>query len=333
MASNHSSLLSRRSRRLVQFHQDRARCIGGSDAVHLVDQPPYGCKRRLMYDKLGVPADYPFEGNVHTERGIELESLAAKRYRQETGRIVVGVAHRTHPQYPWMGCHADRIIRATRTRPKGLLEIKCPTFRNYQRIKAAGLPDDYFLQLQWGIAVWELTWGSVCVFSAETMKPLVFDHARDDGVIGNLVTIGADFWLARRNLVDAFQYEDLPYPRITPPDKRCLGCPWRTTCQGLGAVPQELTDEEKLGLAEMTFEPDPSLASVFAAWLQLKRESKEAADATKEVEKELKEKLAGRNVDCGLGKVWIGTVNRKGYTVQPCTYPQLKYALSKPEDL
>ena len=67
------------------FHEVRKTGFGGSDAHHYANIEPYGCARRVVYDKMGVPADYPFTGNNHTERGIWLEPIVAELTTEATG--------------------------------------------------------------------------------------------------------------------------------------------------------------------------------------------------------------------------------------------------------
>ena len=67
---------------------DRTRFIGGSDLGHIVNAPPYGCARKLWYQKRGVQPDYEIEFRGHLIRGTKLEPLIVEEYQARTGRKV-----------------------------------------------------------------------------------------------------------------------------------------------------------------------------------------------------------------------------------------------------
>ncbi len=62
--------------------------IGGSDLGSIVNAPPYGCARKLWYQKRAVEPDYevPFRG--HLLRGVKLEPLIVAEYVAKTGNKV-----------------------------------------------------------------------------------------------------------------------------------------------------------------------------------------------------------------------------------------------------
>jgi hypothetical protein len=67
---------------------ERKKAIGGSDIPHLVGLEPFGCQRRLWYDKKGVPEDFPQQTNRHMKRGSAMEEFAVTEYYETTARHV-----------------------------------------------------------------------------------------------------------------------------------------------------------------------------------------------------------------------------------------------------
>ena len=63
-----------------QFLADRLSGIGGSDVADVLSLEPWGCARRLYYEKRQVPPDYADESKEALfERGHVLEPLVAAK--------------------------------------------------------------------------------------------------------------------------------------------------------------------------------------------------------------------------------------------------------------
>ncbi len=204
---------------------DRTQGVGASDLGAVFNLKPYGCERQLFYEKRGVPADYPFLGNVHTRRGIFFEPIAADYYQQETGRELLTIPDERLPYkdetFPFITCHPDRIHVHT----GNPAEIKCPSREMFRKIKAEGLPQAYILQLQQNIHLTKVGFGTFIVFCAETVELLHFDMERDQELIDLSVDAEKAFWSKVK--------DKAPEPeRFKPSDARCHKCTHRTTCQG-----------------------------------------------------------------------------------------------------
>jgi len=315
-----------------KWHADRATAIGGSDAHHLLGLEPYGCCRRLHYEKAGVEADFPEAVNFHMERGTRLEDVAADVYAEETGRTLRKIAQLRHPRLPFMAANVDRLISCPDGDPyagrgDGVMEIKVPTLQNWYRIKATGLNPSAFVQSQWGMAVsQQLCWGSVAVFSPEYMRCLVFDCERDDEICKDFEPLATEFWThvaaARKNRKG---HTDNPYPLLDDGDRRCVKCPWRKRCKGLGAVPAALSAEEQADVKEMVFARDTSHDPLMAEYFQLKELLAEAKRLFEAAEKKVKERLKDAPPTEGDGYLaYWKTIERSGYTVAPGSYKQLR---------
>lgn len=218
--------MSRKKRR-EQLLAELATGVGGSEIHNLWNLEPYGCRRRLWYEKTGAPPDFARALTKDMERGIELEPIVARIYGRETGRkLVAGRFHRDREQ-PWLIVHPDRLIKPLqedRWDSRGLLEIKCPTVRKFLECKRTGLPEAWVLQVQHGLGVTRLAWGSFAVFSAELWELLHFDIPADLALIEKIQAEASRFWQT---------VENGPSPdRLAPDDQRCQTCSFRTQCQG-----------------------------------------------------------------------------------------------------
>lgn len=256
----------------AEFLAERRQGIGGSDAASLFDLPPYGCRRKLWYDKRGEPQDFPFHGNAHTERGHRLEPVAADLFAEATGRrlTVSTCEHR-----PPMLVNVDRLIRREPDgKGLGVLEIKCPSRFEFARVKREGLPEAYILQLQHAFAVTGYRWGAFAVLCADPWEFIHFEVKRDDAICRRLEDECNRFW----RLV-----ENGPAPdRLAPESPQCKSCPWRTTCQG--AALHASVEEHEVG------EPLPADDSI-RDLVQEKLEAEQLAKDAEELHDQAKERL------------------------------------------
>lgn len=304
--------------------EDRTTFIGGSDIPNLVQLEPWGCRRRLAYDKLGIPADFPFTGNSHTKRGQKLEAVAVDEYCEQTGRIARRMAYRENREKPWLGVHLDRMLHDPKRFREplagsicpGVLEVKVPARESFYRIKAhldrtGDMPMSFQVQLQWGLALTGWKWGSIAVFHADSWSLLYKDYDRDGELCELLLREADDFFKTIQNIsstdVDEVQF-DRP---INMPDKRCLSCPWRKRCQGIGEVPGEIANQEQIP-DDAPVETDLSLSSLVSRYLELAAVAREANEVFEETKAELKEKMGDRRaVDAGSGEVFVTNVQIK----------------------
>jgi len=221
-----------------EWEEERRQGIGGSDVDDALGEKPYGCPRRLAYQKQGVPADYPEDNALLYRRGHDLEPLVCQRYTEATGRKVVRRATAVHPSIPWARVNVDREILGARDiavrTPAGVMEVESPgvgvlevktrAAYAYEHVKREGLYPSDVLQLQWGMWVRDRRWGSFAVLNPESWEMLTFDVAFDPELIARIEPYIQELW-------DRIRHGDLP-ERLDPEDKRCARCAWRRTCQG-----------------------------------------------------------------------------------------------------
>lgn len=310
-----------------KFHAERRKAIGGSDVPSLLDLAPYGCGRRLWYDKKGIKPDFAPVQNAHMKRGLNLEDVAIEFFYETTARSVARVPWKQSAAEPWMACHADGLIENAGGYRDTLLEVKIPQARVYYQVRSKIEPPmEASLQAQWGMHVWDVKQGVVQLFSPDAWNHATWDVVADAQVMEDMIKLGRRFW-------EGLKKADSPHSRLAPTDRRCQECPWRKTCQGL---PQR---GEKNAWGD--FDPDCEALKVGPLRPSAsKKDMEEAAGDLLASQKALKSAKAANAlakariegmlvepgyVDLDVGRVSLKVIRRKAYTatVEETTYSQV----------
>ena len=119
-------------------------------------------KLSAQWEKLAIklaaecvkPEELPaFIGNIHTDRGHELEPVARDWFTQWSGLDVRTVGFVTKDDNPVLGCSPDALIYRGK-RPVAGLEIKCPLVETHALYHYEGqLPEAYRAQVHGSMAV------------------------------------------------------------------------------------------------------------------------------------------------------------------------------------
>lgn len=231
---------------IARLVSEKATGIGGSDIGDVLNLEPWGCRRRLYYEKTGFTPDYEEGENPLLERGIALEAVAMEMYKRKTGRplgLHVPGLPILSPTRLYRAKTDDRLLvhldgvvfreKPKRGRPKkkktedttaGVLELKTTGAPMFFKIKRDGIPDAYIMQIQHAMAVTGLSWGSFGILWPDGWRMITFDVE------------------AKKDLQEAAQNEALRFleevrkgeapERLPASDKRCSRCPFRASCQG-----------------------------------------------------------------------------------------------------
>lgn len=281
-----------------QFLLERSQAVGGSDVQHLLNLAPYGCRRRLWYDKKGVVPDYPFTGNRHTRRGQAVEPHAieefcvGENYRGE-GQPWVVHAERRHA-----GAHIDHFVwKPGADEGRGVLEVKVPSLRNYYTLCARGPTEAMLLQLQWGIAMTDSTWGVLLAFNADLWRYRFWRYDADPSMAHDLLAISDRFW-------ESLDSDRPKWERLEPTSRQCQDCPWRKTCQGI--TRESPPDVE--GMDEPTEAPQEDesyfdLVAAYRAAATLAADAAAAKDAAKDAILGRLGEGKPRRVTCSAGTI------------------------------
>lgn len=232
------------------FLENRHLGFGGSDIGDLLDSAPYGCRRRLFLERLGLlPNAGDDRRKHHLDRGKFFEAPVAELYAARTGRSVKECGTGYLKQFPFVRANADRLVHRTDRMDLspgwGVLEIKVPAAWSFKKIKKEGLPEAYILQLQWQMLCYGTSWGSFAVYWPDGHELLWFDVERDEALIQMLFERAQTEW----RWLDVFQkferhektlenlFADSAFPGAKPSSApACQNCPNFEGCHGF-AIP------------------------------------------------------------------------------------------------
>jgi predicted phage-related endonuclease len=194
--------------------------IGGTDIQHVLALEPYGCPRKLWYQKTGTPEDRPFRMSAPIVAGKRMEDSVAEDVKEMTGWNI------RRKKASANGHELQRIDREIvgHTKGPGVLEIKTVSDRAYWDWRRDGVPLGYQMQLQWYLRVLGRAWGCIAALNRDTDQIHLFEFgARSD--LMHSVAERVD-WFVNHHIDQ----------RVAPAwleerDGRCDSCQWEPTCQ------------------------------------------------------------------------------------------------------
>ena len=174
------------------FLLNRQSGLGGSDMAPIMGLGSFGTTALDIYKSKTEPLP-PDEDNPDFLRGRIGEPVAAELFVRATGRKVRRQPMRRHKQYPFLIGNIDRQLIGDPRGP-GVQEIKCPRSRTISKIKAHGLVEQYVIQMQDYLEVFDYSWGVFTVFDWDNARNINFEMERDRVIGEAIVTAGATFW-------------------------------------------------------------------------------------------------------------------------------------------
>jgi putative phage-type endonuclease len=181
----------------AQWHERRAKGIGGSDAATILGVSPFKSPLRLWMEKRREIEPEDLDAKEHIYWGITLERTICDEYTRRTGRAVreVGETYQ-HPRYPWMLCNVDRDV-ITRG-PRVILEAK--NVSNYHFAASdwgmegtAQVPPYYYAQCQHNCAVTDAAQCDMPVLIGGNLFR-IYAVPRDEAFIVTLIEREQAFW-------------------------------------------------------------------------------------------------------------------------------------------
>lgn len=286
-----------------QWLRERRTGIGGSDAAAVIGVNPWKSRMELWAEKTGLVDQPDLSDNEAIEFGLKLEGIVLDTLAERTGRQVERwPQHQVvrHPEHEWMLCTPDAFQEDPK-RGRGIVQAK--TTSAFQRRAWDGdePPLHYHVQIQHEMEVTGCTWGTLCCLIGG-QRFAWFDVERNDTFIDRLIEQERRFW-------ELVQSETPPQPDGT------------ASC---AAVLAKLYPEET---GESIALP-PEAADWDARWLEIQDEIKRLNDEKTELKNKLKAAIGNASIGAlSDGTVWIyRTVERRGYTVQPKRYRDLRRA-------
>jgi hypothetical protein len=323
-----------------QWLAERRKGIGGSDWRHVLSIEPYGCRRRLWYDKSGIEPDYPEQETGAMKRGKKLERLVVEEFVEVHNRAVwypddsvdaaadffehfgqaAKIGGRPLPVW-WRGTPDGAILPLPDEKQPGVLEVKTKGPWPFAAVKKDGAPAEEVAQVMHylGTAGWAA--GTIAYFEPVnwSLFPIAVD--RDEAVLDQMVTEGNEFW--HREVE-----EGIAPDQLDPRSKQCKGCPWLPTCQG--DLSWEGTDE-----AEGDYEPlaDPAVAAMVAERIAISAVLKDGEAALAEINESLVQIVgAGRKIltkDQHKVRISDGTYSTQDNKKFEADYPRIFSAIKE----
>lgn len=225
---------NRRAEERRLWLEERRLGVGGSDIDSVYNDPPYGCSRRLYYDKVDAPPDYPELEARLLRLGRDLEEFVADEYAALTGRkLALTGGPSVMEDLPHRRANPDRFIIESGPEDDcpveaegiGALEIKTMNDWVFRNATENGLPERHIRQLQWTMGVAGCAWGAFAIFDRSSADLEAFDVEFDPEMFDAMAEAVDTFWAA--HVVPRTPPEPLPQE-----DGRCRECPWRVTCRG-----------------------------------------------------------------------------------------------------
>ena len=205
----------------IQDPAQRRGFVGGTDIAHVLGLDPYGCARRLWYQKTGSPEDRPFRMTGPIVAGKLMEDGVAEMVKERRPDWKI-----RRKKASANGHELQRVDRAIYGDPRGpgVLEIKTVSDRAYWDWKRDGVPLGYQMQVQWYMHVLGWSWGCVAALNRDTGQLDLIDlEARPE----LMQSVAERF--------DWFMHHHVDQ-RVAPAwlderDGRCESCQWEPTCQ------------------------------------------------------------------------------------------------------
>lgn len=180
-----------------KFLTQRRRYIGGTDVAAILGVSQWASPLSVFLDKTGVPSDD--KESLQMRRGLALEQFIADEFERVHPELTTWKAKpkvRTDWGFP-AGASTDRLI-ALRDKPRtpvAILEAKTAFrfgWRDWDEANA-DLPDAYYVQQQWYLAVHglPLSYGAADVGDD---KLRIVPVEADPAVQKRLIEAGRDFW-------------------------------------------------------------------------------------------------------------------------------------------
>jgi putative phage-type endonuclease len=171
-----------------EWHAERAKGIGGSDAAAALGLSKWKTPFQLYLEKIGEAE--PQEETWEMARGKIMEPLLRQHYADTTGRaIFVPKDAIVHPKYSFMRYNPDGLSEDGR-----LQEFKTATFgREWGEEGSDAIPIEYLIQVQHGMIVTERSVAD-CSVSIGGGKPKYFVIEADKELQEMIIEKEAKFW-------------------------------------------------------------------------------------------------------------------------------------------
>ena len=217
---------------------DRTTYLGGSDIPSLLGMG-FKTAREVWEIKTGRREPDPVNANM--ERGTALEPVAADKYQEEFNVELLEAPELVHPEYPFLRGHPDRYMGPGPGDP--LLEIKCPTAREFHNRVAHGPRLSQLVQVYWYLGLSGRPAADVWYFCSDLWDGQRFPVQADGTVYEALLDRALLFWSHVQEDIPPTELEEqafLEVPRPTGSITPVEGDLWGELLVERAGVQQEL---------------------------------------------------------------------------------------------
>jgi len=177
--------------------RDRTTYLGGTAAATIMLGERYGTKASdLCRWYQGQYEMEPLEGNPHVQRGQVLEDVAIERLRQH-GWTVRDEQRHCYGASVGLGEYLGGTIDGICTppgEPTGLLEVKCPSSRNYWKWIDHGVPQGHVWQCRLYMILTGYDLAYIVAFNADDWEHHVWQVESDPELEQQLLSAMDAFW-------------------------------------------------------------------------------------------------------------------------------------------
>jgi len=281
----------------------RKKGLGGSDLAAIIGISPYRSALAVYYDKVGEAPG--LEDNLAMELGRELEPFLRRKFEKwmvaHEGHEVEVLEEKyilQHLENKWMLANIDGKFEHPEL---GLCGLELKTAGEYQREhwENEQLPDDYYCQVQWYLAVTGLqTWYVGYLLGNRLFNGLKVP--RNEAVIEKLITRGKDFW------------ENNVLAKVPP-------APGGFNCD-MDILKKLYPEEERAKTIELH-----DIQDVYDEYKQLIKQQKEIELEISAIKQLFMSRMGIAEVALvGTKKITWKMVHRSGYTVEPTSFRQFR---------
>jgi len=289
-----------------EWLRERQKGIGGSDIPAILGISPWASPLSVYMEKTtDIKEEASDLDNLQMEVGKELEGFLAKKFeawleREEGHKVeVVQEPHiLQHPGYTWAMGNLDGVFEHPE---KGLCGLELKTTNEFMRGEWEGdeLPDTYYFQVQWYMFVTGLDTFYIA-YLIGNRKFNAKEVPRNQEVIDVLYQKAEEFWN------DHVLAQEPPAPIGTDADTEALKYLY--------------PEEEKGEVVDLS-----DMQGLRDEYKEIMKEKKELDSKINEIKQRFMARMGeAETAYVGGKKVAWKTINRKGYTVEPKTYREMR---------
>lgn len=290
---------------------ERRKRLGSSDMKNLFEVD--GCRKMLLFDKLGIRPDFPFITNYHIERGEALESFVFKKLKKKYKKQIDKVKPVISEKYDIMRANADGLFPFFLSENEGLnyggrrhapVEIKNPMREVFVDIRSNGAKKEHILQLHHSMICWDAPLGIYAFFNADLWSmedfPIYYNESLGNIIIDKCLEFGKDIEAYRKKekpltLEDSKgrDHKFLPEETSSVSTDICKKCQWRKKCwNDVYAMLQAKPEKNSKTIIDNI----PELEGLLKERTGLKRERSVIDNRIADIDNEIKEKYMRNNV-------------------------------------